>query len=321
MDLIFTNASREDQGVLLDYELDMAFGSDENNFECTVQSSSHCCEAGSLLYMEGTEYGGVVDAIQSKSDTQEVIYSGRTWQGILESKILEPDSGADYLVLSGEANAVIANLLSRLALTDLFEASSVDSGLTISNYKMDRYIAGYTGIKKMLASIGGKLLFSFQADKVVLSAVAVHDYTQDEQFDSDLVDFDVKKSYKTVNHLICLGKGELAERTVLHLYADKEGNISQTQTQFGLDEVTAVYDYSSVESTDELMVGGMERLAELWEPDSLKIDFDDTTDNYDVGDIVGAVDNITGITISSRITKKIVTIKNGQITISYEVGE
>ena len=271
--------------------------------------------------MEGTEYGGIVDAIQSKSDTQEVIYSGRTWQGILESKILEPDSGSDYLVLNGDANAVISALLTRMGLDELFEASSDVSGMTVRNYKMDRYIAGYTGIKKMLASVGGKLLFAFQADKVILSAVAVHDYTQDEQFDSDLVDFDVKKSYKTVNHLICLGKGELAERTVLHLYADKEGNISQTQTQFGLDEITAVYDYSSVESNDELVSGGMERLAELWKPDSLKIDFDDTTDNYDVGDIVGAVDNITGITISSKITKKIVTIKNGQITISYEVGE
>ena len=33
MDLIYTNANRVDQGVLLDYELDLAFGADENNFE------------------------------------------------------------------------------------------------------------------------------------------------------------------------------------------------------------------------------------------------------------------------------------------------
>ena len=51
MDLIYTNAQREDLGVLLDYEMDLAFGQDENNFECTIASASHCCEAGSYLYM------------------------------------------------------------------------------------------------------------------------------------------------------------------------------------------------------------------------------------------------------------------------------
>ena len=86
MDLIYTNSAREDIGVLLDYELDLAFGADENNFECRIASASHCCEAGSLLYMEGTEYGGIVDSIQSDTEAQEITYIGRTWHGILNSK-------------------------------------------------------------------------------------------------------------------------------------------------------------------------------------------------------------------------------------------
>jgi hypothetical protein len=32
-----------------------------------------------------------------------------------------------------------------------------------------------------------------------------------------------------VNHLICLGSGELQNRIVVHLYVDADGNISQTQ--------------------------------------------------------------------------------------------
>ena len=321
MDLIFTNAERVDQGVLLDYELDMAFGSDENNFECNISSNMHCCDAGWMLYMDGTEYGGIIDAIQSKSDTKEVIYSGRTWQGVLNAKVLEPDSGADYLVCSGEANAVLGTLIARMGLSDLFVASSEDSGLTISNYKMDRYISGYNGIKKMLASVGGKLLFTFLDGKVNLSAAAIRDYTKDEEFDSDLVDFDIKKSYKTVNHLICLGKGELAERTVLHLYADADGNISKEQTFTGLDEVADIYDYSSVESEEELEAGGVERLQELWATDALNIDFDASDDSFDIGDIVGAFDNITKTSVAAKITKKIITVKNGKTTISYKVGE
>lgn len=321
MDLIFTNKNREDMGVLQDYELDMAFGADENNFECTIQAAAHRCEAGSFLYFEGTEYGGIVDGIRSKSGSQEVIYSGRTWHGILNSKVIEPDSGAAYLTLTGEANAVLGSLAERMALSDLFEASGEDSGFTITGYQMNRYITGYYGIVKMLASVGAKLVVTFKGGKVVMSAAAKHDYSKDEDFDSDLVDFDIKKQFKTVNHLICLGTGELENRMVIHLYADTEGNISQTQTQFGMDEVATVYDYSSVESEDELLSGGKEELKKLWEPDKLDVDFDDTTDSYDVGDIVGAVDNITGITVSAAITKKIVTIKNGLITISYKVGD
>ena len=321
MDLIYTNANREDQGVLQDYELDLAFGADENNLECRVQSVNHCCEAGSLLYMEGTEYGGIVDSIESNTESQEVTYRGRTWHGILNSKVIEPDSGEAYLTLSGEANAVIANLLSRLALTDLFEASSEASGVNISNYKMNRYITGYDGIMKMLKSVSAKLLFRFDGEKVVLSAVAVHDYSRDEEFDSDQVDFSVKKNYKTVNHLICLGSGELENRTVIHLYADTEGNISQTQTQFGLDEYVDIHDYPNAESEEELVSSGTEKLQSLWEPDSMSVDFGADSEAYDVGDIVGAVDNITGVAVSAVIAKKIVTIKNGQTTISYKVGE
>lgn len=321
MDLIYMNTLKEDVGVILDYELDLAFGKDENNFELSIQAEAHCCEAGYYLYIEGTEYGGVIDGIKSDTETKEVTYLGRTWQGLLNSKVIQPDAGNAYLTVSGEANNVISSLLSRLTLGGLFEASSDNSGLTISSYKMNRYIAGYDGIIKMLKTVNATLRFTFQNGKVILSAVPKHDYTQDEEFNSDQVSFRVKKDYKSVNHLICLGSGELENRTVIHLYADKSGNISRSQTEFGVDEYADVYDYSSVESVEELESSGREKLKELWAQDELSIDFDDTTDAYGLGDIVGAYDNITKIAVSAEIVKKIVTIKNGQITISYEVGE
>ena len=321
MDLIYMNSVKEDLGVLMDYDLDLAFGSGENNFECRIQSGSHCCREGFFLYIEGTEYGGIVDSIESNTDAEEVIYSGRTWHGILNSKVIEPDSGAAYLIVSGEANAVIGSLLSRLNLSSLFEASKINSGLTISSYKMNRYIAGYDGIIKMLETVGGRLQFSFESGKVVVAAVPVHDFTQDEEFDSDQVGFRVKKNYKSVNHLICLGSGELANRTVVHLYVDSNGNISQTQSMFGEDEYTDVLDYPNAESTDELIKSGKEKLRALWSQDKLEISLDDSEDGYGLGDIVGAYDNTTQISASAVISKKIVTIKNGQITISYEVGE
>ena len=73
MDLIYTNGGKVDYGVLQRYQLDMAFGEDENNFECTVAAADHVCEAGSLLYIYGSEYGGIVDAIGVDTDSQSVI--------------------------------------------------------------------------------------------------------------------------------------------------------------------------------------------------------------------------------------------------------
>lgn len=316
MDLIYMNANREDVGVLLDYELDLAFGADENNFECRVQAASHCCAAGYYLYFEDTEYGGIIDNIESDTTTGEVVYSGRTWHGILNSKVIEPDSGEAYLFVSGEANTAIGTLVDRLGLSTLCKASTENSGLTIANYRMNRYITGYDGIVKMLSSAGAKLRVSFRGGMVVLSAVARHDYSEDEEFDSDQVGMKIKQYTKPVNHLICLGGGELADRLVVHLYADADGNISQTQTQTGLDEVSATYEYSAITDETELITEGTDKLKSLLAADEVSVDFDADSDVYDVGDVVGAYDNITGLYISAEIKKKIVTIKNGQVTVS-----
>lgn len=316
MDLIYMNSNMEDIGVLQDYEMDLAFGTDENNFECQISAASHCCDGGYFLYFEGTEYGGIIDGIAVDTANNEVTYSGRTWQGILNAKVLCPDDGQAYLVVSGEANTVLSSLLSRLSLTDLFEADTSASGITIDEYQMHRYITGYDGIVKMLDSAGAKLNVKFEGGKVILSAAYKQDYSRKEEFDSDLMDFRIKKNARTVNHLICLGKGELVDRTVVHLYVDAWGEISQTQTQFGIDEYTAVYDYSSVESEEELITSGTEELKSLWGKNEVSVDFGADSDAYDVGDTVGAYDNITGLYISTEIKKKIVTIKNGQVSIS-----
>lgn len=321
MDLIYANNSMEDVGVLHGYEFDLAFGKDENSFECSIQAAHHCCKTGWYLYIEGTEYGGIIDAITSDTGTGEVIYSGRTWHGILNSKVLEPDAGEDYLIVSSnEAHTAIMNLLTRMELDKLFTVSETQSGVEIPFYQMPRYIAGYNGITKMLASFECRLQLAFDGGKVVLSAVPKADYTG-EEFDSDKVSFSVKQAQGLVNHLICLGGGELAERLVVHIYADCNGNFGSYPLLLGLDEYTAVFDYPNVESEEDLLIAGLERLQELRAVDAIRIDLDADGDEYNIGDRIGAVDNVTGITATAEIAKKIVTIKDGRTTISYEVGD
>ena len=321
MDLIYMNAEKEDIGVMRDYTLDLAFGTDENDFECKILRSNHCCEKGFYLYYENTEYGGIIDDLGVDTESDEITYSGRTWHGILNSKILEPDAGENYLVLSGEANTVLNLLVSRIGLNGLFKASEDNSGVNISNYKMNRYITGYDGIRKMLKASGAKLNIIFKNGFVELSAKPIVDYSQDEQFDADQISFKIKKKGSPLNHVICLGKGDLAEREVIHVYADSSGKIGNIQSLTGIHEVAAIYENSNTESSDELKQGGIDMIRESWNSDEIEYDFESDEESYDIGDIVGAMEEVTKTEVSAEITKKIVTIKNNTTTISYKVGE
>lgn len=321
MDLIYTNEAKEDINVLQGYVLDLAFGMDENDFECSINRSRHCCKKGYFLYIENTEYGGIIDDIGVDTDADEIVYYGRTWHGILNSKVLEPDTGEDYLILSGEANNVLNFLITRMGVSALFKASTTDSGINIKNYKMNRYIEGYDGIRKMLKAFGAKLNIRFREGFAELSAMPFVNYSKDEQFDTDQIDFKIKKKGNPINHVICLGKGDLAAREVIHVYADASGNISNTKIFTGIDEVTAKYDNSTAESTTDLRQGGIDLITKSWSSDEIKFDFTTDAESYDVGDIVGASEFVTAVEISAEITKKIVTIKDNETTISYKVGE
>lgn len=319
MDLIYTNTANEDVGVLQDFSLDLAFGSDENDFVLTVAQENHVVKAGCCIYIQGTEYGGLIDAVTSDTGAKEVTYSGRTWHGLLNSKILEPDASQDYLIVNGEANTVLASLLTRVGLTPLFIADCTVSSIKIDSFRFDRYIPCYDGISKMLASVGAKLHIEHNGSNVVLSAVPIVDYTQCG-VDSDQITMKAKQTKNKVNHLICLGSGELADRMVVHLYADGNGQISQKQTFTGIDEYATIYEYPNVESNEDLIEEGTKRLEDLLQQDELSVDFTEIDDCYDVGDIVGATDYITGISISVPVSKKIVRIEGDNVSIDIEAN-
>lgn len=330
MDLIYANEDGKAIGEMPPYEFDMAFGSDENDFELTVSLPDHCCVQGQRIYIDDadrtgnvihTEYGGVIDTVRVETGNKTVIYGGRTWHGILAGKIISPDAGQDYLILSGDANTVLGTLIARCGLGNIFKASAESSGITINSYQMDRYIDAYSGIKKMLAKAGAKLILRYIDGHVVLSAVPLIDYSKDEEWDASDLDMQISKNNRPTNHIVCLGTGDLKDREVIHLYADADGNISRTQSLFGVDEVTEIYDYPNAESSDELIKGGTERLQEAYnKANTLEVNFDSNND-YDIGDIVGGTDRTTGVSASCEITKKIVKINKDGLSIECRIGE
>ncbi len=118
MDLISTDYIWRDKKVITDGVYDLAFGSDENDFKLTVTEKIKSIEGGSLLYIDGTEYGGVVDKIGYDDSKGTVSYEGRSWSGILNSKIIIPTSGYEgYAIEEGtKFNTAITTLLTAMGV-------------------------------------------------------------------------------------------------------------------------------------------------------------------------------------------------------------
>lgn len=320
MDLIYTNANRTDQGVLKAYALDLSYGSDENDFELTLGADEPVLEYGAFSYIEGTEYGGMVGSMKTSTNGDTITYKGRTWHGILNSKVIEPDTGESHLVVSGDANEVLQRLIARLGLSELFVAVDNLSGINISAYKFNRYCKAYDGIRTMLAKNGAKLKFAWIGRYVYLSAEPIADYTE-SPVDGDIAPLTVEHHEKKVNHLICLGRGDGVEREVIHLYVDQFGRIGSVQYYTGLDEITDTYENANVESIEELEEGGIDRLTELRNNDKAEIALPETEGlSYDISDIVGATEMKSGVSVSAAVSKKIVKIKNGVVSTEYKTG-
>lgn len=322
MDLIYTNPQRVELGVLLSYGLDLSFGMDENenDFELTLGKSEPLLEDGAIIYMEGTEYGGIVGGMKSSSSEETRISIGRTWHGVLNSKIIQPDPGQDYLVATGDANEILAAIIQRLGLSGLFSAPAGASGVRINGYRFHRYVKAYDGLRAMLASGGGKLRIRWTGSSVQLYAEPIVDYTS-RPVDGDEAILTVERYGNKVNHLICLGQGDLAAREVLHLYVDQFGRIGDQQVYFGVDEVADVYDYSSVESLEQLRADGIKHLEELRNNDKVEVTaYEGSGLEYDIGDIIGGTDNTSGNTAKATVTQKIVRINNGAVSIEYKTS-
>ena len=300
---------------LQDFELDLAFGSDENSFELTCAVDAAPSE-GQFAFIDGGEYGGVVDEASydaGRDAAGTVTCKGRTWHGILAGKRLLPNSGSGYLSVSGKAGAVLASLISRMGLSAVFSAASDDASVS---YAFDRFTDGYSGLKALAKANGRKLAMRRKGSKVELSLPPVADYAN--KVDSDLLDFTLTSVHRCVNHLVCAGTGELENRAVVHFYADAKGNVSHKQTLFGVDEIAALYDYSNAD-TEKLEEEGRKKLAEYQTQGSVEVDAHEDID-VDVGDVISARDNAHGRTVAATVAKKVVKVSRGVATYSYEVG-
>ena len=316
MELTVAGRDGADLGSTSDFTLDLSFGDSGNNF--TLACPSLPISYGCVIAVEGTEWAGVVDSSEDSLEggVSSTTWSGRTFHGVLVGKVLCPPSGQDYLTASGDANDCLRSLVARVGLSGFVEVADGKAGID-ARYTFSRYCDAYTGIRRMLAASGARLMIRREDGRTLMWAEAAESHG--DGIDSDLLDFDATRATRPVNHLVCTGTGELADRTVVHLYADEHGNVSQTQTLFGADEVCELYDYSSADH-DKLVEGGTKKLQGYQSQGSVDVTVHDGLTLY-VGDTVTAANHETGRTVTATVNKKIVKVSGGVASVSYEVGD
>ena len=294
----------------------------KNDFQLTLSESDwvpNPINRNDYIYEPETEFGGKVYKIIHTID-QKIQLVGRTWRGMLIDKIVKPPGGSAYkTITSTEANAAIADLVGT-SLTPVFDVSEDDSGITVSG--SFRYQDLLYCIEHMLDDSDARLKIELTDGVAILSAVAIEDLSSDEEFSQD-----VTAPLKTVmddnfayNHVVALGSGELAARTVVELYRQVDGTINSTPLPAGITDRQIALDYPNAESTDELIAKATELLSvEYWPTESVEIDMPDNI-GLNLGDIVGGRDYITGLSITTQITQIIRTVTKDGAIVQYKVG-
>ena len=324
--LILADQNLRDIKPVMDADIDIAVGADENDYEIGIRREQwdDRYNYGNVFYIKNTEFGGIIGRKKINTAENTISLFGRTWRGKLGKKIIRPPAGQDYRKVSGELNTVLNELVTE-QFNDYFVVSQEDTGVVISDYQFDRYCTLLSGITKMLKSVGHRLKIRYiqqergQPGYVELSAVPIVDYSERIELSQDSrLNFVFDEMRNGVNHLVCLGKGELQERQVIDLYVQKDGSIGTTPYYTGIGEVAEVYENTSSES-DDLEEKGREKLQGLMNSTSFSMDVESLGIEVEVGDIVGGRDYVTGMYAAKPVTKKIYKVENGKTSIEYEI--
>lgn len=321
-DVILADGKLTPRASISQVTLDWACGTDENDFELTIDDlDAPEIERGWYFWLDGSDVGGrIIDRrVTVSGGVSTTTWIGQSWTGMLAAKILQPDANQDYLTVSGKLPDILKNLLKRIGLDTVFTVDSSDASI-LSNWMFQnpRYVDAYTGLRTLLASCGRRLDFKVSGNKILLGIVPVQTITN--TIDSDLVDFKAETNRRAVNHLIGLGSQELKNRLVVNYFADATGVVSQTQTFVGADEVCATYDYSNADLST-LQSETKKHLQELQTGGSVEVTLsDEVGDGLRVDDKIVAADQSSGINVTAVVTKRIVKIDSGILTLTFEVG-
>ena len=268
---------------MLGFTADFAFGRDENNFEIQIPfdflKGMTPIENGYYFYIDGTEYGGIVDSIAIDTQDELITYGGRTWRGMLLDKVIEPNTGYQYrwnfMSYSGEANAMIGDIISLADMGDVFMIPTEESEVIVDPCEF-RYDVVLTALMDVLYQNNGKLMLKYSSadKKCLIYAEPLVNYSALSDVDSSQNVLYMEKLYNKVNHVICIGRWMETDRYIIHVFGDGNGGVlpylndmtkepiedsdyilNKTRQQlFGADEITLLIDNEDTSDVENYKV-------------------------------------------------------------------
>ena len=322
--VILANSDLRELGAVKDANLTVDLNGNRN-FSLQIARSYWQPEMtfSSLIYILGTEYGGIIGEVLTDTTLDYVELKGLSWRGRLAKKIIEPPAGSDHKTVSGELHTIMKELIEP-EFDGLFVVSGKDTGVTVSNYQFDRYCTLLDGLNKMLKSKWYRLRLSFRREQnepgyLYVEAVPITDFSNRIELSRDCkLNYTMGDKRDGVNHLIVTGKGELQDRNLLHLYVQENGEIGTKKHYTGLQEIAEVYENTSTE-TDELMSAAEDRLRSLAGKKTFKMDVAKLGIDVGIGDIVGGRDYLTGLYMAKPVENIVYEIINDVESKTYKL--
>lgn len=305
-DMILASSAGTEERVI-DYPYDIEVGG-SNTFELSIPISDWKSDLtyGKRIYIPGTEYGGIIQAIESDTSKDTIFVRGYTWRGYLYKKYVRG-------TYTGSLNTIISSMLG--GFTGAFLASG--SPTAYGSITLSSFTSIADALDALLTPIGYKLQIRYvqtaTSGYAELAAVPSGQYG-DEVSQDNLINFSVLDDRMSVNHLIVSNGTTSAD-----VYADKDGNISTTQTLFGIDEIADIY---KVTGSSDLVADGKDKIKDMISKRTMTATLCNVDDiELDIGDLVTGRDYVTGITVTRPITGKIVTYQDGELSIAYSIDE
>lgn len=326
MDFTLTDIYGREMGPLEHCGVNMVLGTD-NDFQITIQNGLYDKERhgkNCRFFCPETEYGGLIRNTNPVTADKQVKLTGMTWRGLLNQRAISPSKNT-YVYLNGEANSVLHDYITKLDMAEIFEVSKEDSGITFNNYQVPLQTMLLDAFDQALASCNARLEIRYKQGSangkgyVLLRAVSITDHSENIELNEDgSVKLNILDYKNGVNHLICLGAGEVEQRQQVDLFAWPDGSIRKEQYYTGIDLVEQYYENTTVDTVEELEEEGRKKLEELKDYKQLKISVDNT--DLELGDIVGGRERITDIYMTAPVIRKIVDVTGrGRASISYKL--
>lgn len=282
MDLIYTNESRIEQGILKEATCDFAYGIDENDFEITTTKRYATLIVGGFIYFDETEWGGRVDKVESSNNSEVVKYTGRMWSGILNDFVCDEIENENilnvsdaYYQIEGDAVSIVTHIVDTLGLDGLFSVDDEFDG-NIESVAVDQRLGVYDTLLTILNASGIKMKFRHEDGKCVIYLAYSTNYSDETELDTNGMELTTSSGNKFTNHFLIHSTDE-DKHYKLHLFTDEQGAIQPyTNTDTPLRDV----DY--ILTKENQIITGQDEVTSV-------IEESDATENY----IKATPDNIS----------------------------